>query len=106
MFNWEAPGEDVIESAKHVAQKILTAIRLKREKFHLRSFEKFHENWLLLSDYPNPLSDSVTEDILSRHFGAACERNDIFGTEFDRIYILYGRRRFTLRKAAPDHTLI
>lgn len=106
MFNWEALGEDVIESAEHIARKIFGAIRLKRQKFHSPDFAKFNENWLLLSDYPNPFSDWITEDILSRHFGVACERNDIFGAEFDRIYILHGRRRFTVRKAAPDHTLI
>jgi hypothetical protein len=96
MFNWETPGEDVIESAEHIARKIFAAIRLKRQKFHSPDFAKFNENWLMLSDYRNPFSDWITEDILSRHFGLACQRNDIFGTEFDRIFIFHGPRCFRM----------
>ena len=98
MFNWETPGEDVIETAEHLWESIVTSVQTKQQKFHSAIFEKFDENWLMLSDYPNPFSDRITEDILSRHLGTACKQRDVFGPEFDRIYILYGRRRFTLRK--------
>jgi hypothetical protein len=98
MFNWEAPGEDVIESARHIARKIFAAIRLKRQKFRSPTFDKFDGNWLLLSDYPNPFSDWITEDILARHFQAACERTHLIGSEFDRIFIFCGPRCFRLRQ--------
>ena len=98
MFNWETPGEDVIETAEHLWQRIVASVQIKQQKFHSATFDKFDENWLMLSDYPNPFSDRITDDILSRHLGSASKQRHVFGPEFDRIYILYGRRRFTLRK--------
>jgi hypothetical protein len=98
VFNWETPGEDVIEAAQHIARKIFAIVQSKRQKFHLPHFAKFDENWLRLTDYFNPFSDWITEDILSRHFGAACQRSNLFGTEFDRTYIFHGPRCFRIRQ--------
>jgi hypothetical protein len=90
MFNWETPGENIIEAAEHIARKIFAIVQSKRQKFHSPDFAKFDENWLMLTDYFNPFSDWITEDILSRHFGAACQQSNVFGTEFDRIFIFHG----------------
>jgi hypothetical protein len=105
MFNWEALGEDIIEAAEHIARKIFAIIQLKRQKFHSPDFAKFDENWLMLTDYFNPFSDWITEDILSRHFGAACQRSNVFGTEFDRIYIFHGPRCFRVQQGQPPKKL-
>ena len=96
MFNWETPGEDIIEAAEHIARKIFAIVQSKQQKFQSPDFEKFDENWLMLTDYFNPSSDWITENILSKHFGAACKRSGIFGTEFDRIYIFHGPRCFRI----------
>ena len=98
MFNWETPGEDIIEAAEHIARKIFAIVQSKRRKFHSPNFGKFDENWLMLTDYFNPFFDRITEDILSRHFGAACQRSDVFGTEFDRIFIFHGPRCFRVQQ--------
>jgi len=107
MFNWETPGEDIIEAAEHIARKIFAIVQSKRRKFHSPDFAKFNENWLILTDYFNPFFDRITEDILSRHFDAACQRSDVFGTEFDRIFIFHGPRCFRIlhRKLATKRTL-
>jgi len=106
MFNWETPGEDITEAAEHIAQKIFAIVQSKRQKFHSPDFAKFDENWLTLTDHFNPFFDRLTEDILSRHFGAACQRSDVFGTEFDRIFIFHGPRCFRIlhRKLAMKRT--
>ena len=104
IFNWETPGEDIIEAAQHIAGKIFAIVRSKQRKFQSPDFEKFDENWLVLTDYFNPFSDRITEDILSGHFGVACQRSDVFGTEFDRIFIFHGPRCFRIlhRKACHE----
>jgi hypothetical protein len=104
MFNWTGPWESVADGADHVARKILESIRLKRQKFHSADFEKFDQNWLLLTDYRNPFSDYITCNILLQHL-AASQRTDALGIEFDRIYICYGRQCFRLRGGRVAATL-
>jgi len=87
MLGWPGQWESVVDGAEHVARKILESIRLKRQKFHSADFEKFDQNWLLLTDYRNPFSDYITYNILLQHL-AASQRTDALGIEFDRIYIL------------------
>ena len=82
MFNWETPGEDIIEAAEHIAQKIFTIVQSKRQKFHSPDFAKFDENWLMLTDHFNPFFDRLTEDILSQAFWCSlpakrCFRNGV-----------------------------
>jgi len=100
MLSLDSPWEDVAEGAEHVVRKIFESIRFKCQKFHSRDFEKFDQNWLLLTDYQNPFSDSITDSILAQHLLAASQRTDVIGTEFDRIYIFYGPRCFKLQRAA------
>ena len=94
---WDSRWEDSIEGAEHVSRKIFERIRLKRQKFQSPDFDKFEENWLLLTDYLNPFSDAITDDILARHLLGALQRNDVIGTEFDRVYIFYGPRCFRIQ---------
>ena len=96
MSAWDAPWEDVAEGAEHVATKILESIRIKQRKFRSQSFQKFDENWLLLTDYQNPFSDRITDEILARQLSATIQRGDTKGTEFDRIYVFCGLRCFRL----------
>jgi len=99
MFNWETRGQDIIEATEHRWQRIVAIAQVKRRKFRSQCFEKFDENWLMLSDYPNPFYDPIGEDVLSTHFRAACQRSDVFGTEFDRICIFHGPKCFRLKRA-------
>jgi hypothetical protein len=96
MLSWDSPWEDIADGAEHVVRKIFESIRLKQQKFYSAAFDKFDENWLLLTDYRNPFSDTITDDILARHFLTAIGRGDVLGSEFDRIYIFYGRRCFRI----------
>jgi hypothetical protein len=96
MFNWSGPWESVADGADHVSRKILKSVRVKRRKFHSPSFDKFDQNWLLLTDYHNPFSDHITDAILAQHLSAASKTPGAIGTEFDRIYIFYGRRCFRI----------
>ena len=97
MFSWDGPWESVADGAEHVARKIFESIRLKRQKFHSPGFDKFDQNWLLLTDYRNPFSDYITDSILTQHLLTASQRSDAIGNEFDRIYIFYGPRCFRLQ---------
>jgi hypothetical protein len=96
MLAWDAPWEDSIEGAEHVARKIFDSIRIKQQKLRSSTFERFDENWLLLTDYRNPFSDVITDEILARQLLAAIQRDDTIGTEFDRIYVFYGPRCFRI----------
>ncbi len=98
MLSFDSPWEDVADGAEHVVRKILGSIRLKRQKFHSPDFEKFDQNWLLLTDYQNPFSESLTDSILAQRLGAASNQPDTMGSEFDRIYIFNGPRCFRLQK--------
>ena len=98
MLSLNSPWEDVADGAEHVVRKIFESIRLKRQKFHSADFEKFDQNWLLLTDYRNPFSESITDSILAQHLLPASHRTDTMGSEFDRIYIFYGPRCFRLQK--------
>jgi hypothetical protein len=98
MLSFDSPWEDVADGAEHVVQKIVQSIRLKRQKFHSPDFEKFDQNWLLLTDYQNPFSESLTDRILAEHLAAVSNRTDTIGSEFDRIYIFNGARCFRLQK--------
>lgn len=98
MLSFDSPWEDVADGAEHVVQKIVHSIRLKRQKFHSPDFEKFDQNWLLLTDYQNPFSESLTDRILAEHLAAISNRTDTIGSEFDRIYIFNGARCFRLQK--------
>ncbi|MGI8432124.1 MAG: hypothetical protein ACR2MW_07540 [Chthoniobacterales bacterium] len=98
MLEWDSPWENVIDRAEHVARKIFESIRIKQQKFHSTTFQKFEENWLLLTDHRNPFSDVITDDILARHLLAALQRGDAIGTEFERVYIFYGPRCFRIQK--------
>ena len=98
MFNWSGPWESVANGAEHVSRKILESVRVKRQKFHSPSFDKFDQNWLLLTDDRNPFSDHITDEILAQCLSAASQRPDAIGNEFDRIYILYGPRCFRIYK--------
>ena len=106
MLSLEAPWADVIDTAEHVARKILESIRHKRQKFHSPNFAKFQENWLLLTDYRNPFSDSISDDIIARHLLVASQHGDLIGAEFDRIYVCYGRRSFRLQQGAVATKLV
>jgi hypothetical protein len=97
MLSLDSPWENIFEGAEHVARKIFESIRLKRQKFHSPSFDKFDENWLLLTDYRNPFSDAITDDVLARHLLLASQHSGAIGTEFDRIYIFYGSRCFRIQ---------
>lgn len=97
MFDWTGPWEDSIEGAEHVCRKIFESIRLKRSKFQSPDFAKFSENWLLLTDFLNPFSDTIGDEILARHLHDALQRGDVIGTEFDRVYIFYGPRCFKIQ---------
>lgn len=97
MLSMDSPWEDVIAGAEHGVRKIFESIRLKRQKFHSPSFDKFPENWLLLTDYLNPFSNTITDELLARRLLAASQRTDAIGTEFDRIYIFYGPRCFRIQ---------
>ena len=98
MLSFDSPWEGVADGAEHVVRKILGSIRLKRQKFHSPDFEKFDQNWLLLTDYQNPFSESLTDSILAQRLGAASNQPDTMGSEFDRIYIFNGARCFRLQK--------
>jgi hypothetical protein len=103
MFDWETPGEDIIEADEYLVGKILEKIQLKRGKLRSSTFEKFHENWLLLCDYANPFPTNwITDEIFTRRFSTACRCEAVIGTEFDRIYILCGCSCFRVgfRKSA------
>jgi hypothetical protein len=106
MLSLEAPWADVIETAEHVAEKICERIRLKCQKFQSSAFAKFRENWLLLTDYRNPLSNSISDNVIARQLLEAVQRGDVFGTEFDRIYICYGPRCFRLQRGAVATKLV
>jgi hypothetical protein len=81
--NWDAEG-DVVD---HAARKIFGSIQLKRQKFLSPDFTKFDENWLLLTDYSNPFVNSITFQFLKETLSAS---PGAFGTEFDRVYVLFG----------------
>ena len=98
MLSDDGPWEDIIESAEHVVRKIFENIRLKRQKFHSDAFQKFDENWLLLTDYRDQFSDWITDDILAQRLSVASQQGDPIGREFDRIYIFYGPRCFRLQQ--------
>ena len=68
MFNWSGLWESVADGADHVSRKILESVRVKRQKFHSPRFDKFDQNWLLLTDYRNPFSDHITDAILRSAF--------------------------------------
>jgi len=97
MLAWGTPWEDSIDGAKHVARKIFDCIRVKQEKLQSSTFERFDENWLLLTDCRNPFSDVITDEILARELLAAIQRGDTIGPEFDRSYIFYGPRCFRIK---------
>ena len=92
------PWESVADGADHVSRKILESVRVKRQKFHSPRFDKFDQNWLLLTDYRNPFSDHITDAILAQRLPAASQHPDAIGTEFDGIYIFYGPRCFRFYK--------
>src|SRR6266700_1735271 len=98
MLSLDSPWEDVADGAEHVVRKIFASIRLKCRKFHSPNFEQYDQNWLLLTDYLNPFSESLTDSILAQHIGTASNRIDTMTSEFDRIYIFYGPRCFRLQK--------
>ena len=98
MLSLNSPWEDIADGAEHVVRKIFESIHLKRQKFRSADFEKFDENWLLLTDYRNPFSESITDSILAQHLLPASRRTDTIGSEFDRIYIFNGPRCFRLQK--------
>jgi hypothetical protein len=98
MFNWSGLWESVADGADHVSRKILESVRVKRQKFHSPRFDKFDQNWLLLTDYRNPFSDHITDAILAQRLSAASQHPDAIGTEFDGIYIFYGPRCFRFYK--------
>ena len=106
MLSMEGPWENIADGAEHVFQKICESISLKRQKFHSPHFGKFDQNWLLLTDYPNPFSDSITDNILAKHLLNISQRADIVGTEFDRIYIFHGPRCFRIQKGALATKLV
>jgi hypothetical protein len=97
MLAWDGPWEDSIKGAEHVARKILNGISVKQQKVLSNAFEKFDENWLLLTDYRNPFSDVTTDEVLARQLLQAIQRGPAIGTEFDRIYIFYGPRCFRIQ---------
>ena len=97
MLAWDGPWEDSIKGAEHVARKILNSISVKQQKLLSNTFEKFDENWLLLTDYRNPFSDVITDEVLARQLLQAIKRGTAIGTEFDRIYIFYGPRCFRIQ---------
>ncbi len=98
MFSWSGAWESIAEGADHVSRKILESVRVKRQKFHSPDFDKFDQNWLLLTDDRNPFSDHITDKILAHRLSAASKHPDEIGTEFDRIYIFYGQRCFRICK--------
>jgi hypothetical protein len=113
MFNWSGLWESVADGADHVSRKILESVRVKRQKFHSPRFDKFDQNWLLLTDYRNPFSDHITDAILAQRLSAASQQPDAIGTEFDGIYIFMARvaldstRESLLPNSAtsPNHAL-
>ena len=97
MLIWGAQWESVTDGAVHVARKILERIGMKRRKFHSPTFEKFDQNWLLLTDCYNDFSNEIIDGIIAKQLTVALQLPDTIGTEFDRIYILYGPRCFRIQ---------
>lgn len=96
MLNFQGPWEDAAEGTEHAALKIFESIRLKNQTFQSPTFDKFDENWLLLTDYEsNRFPDSVTDKMIIHRL--ATTPSNLIRTDFDRIYILYGPRCFRIK---------
>jgi hypothetical protein len=90
MLNVESPWPLSVDDAQHTVEKIFGSIRRKNFQLCSSGFKRFPENWLLLTDHLNFFRDPIGEPIIQEHLLTAVNDKAVIGTEFNRIYILYG----------------